>query len=793
MEVKPLNTALFFVSLIVFIFSSICFYWKISDKSVSEKKKYLRIVHILSLLILLLGVSDLFGIVDHGIYSGAYVFMSFVQIVMALLCFANSKKKDGIFRFAAKVVLIASVLELTMFNIPAYRHWFGSVQETSLSFSEARVEGGGYYREAENDFVAENGEEIVIAFDGVDQPVSSVYAEVGFDNNTPETKFILDAKDETQVSIYRYNIAETNIIDGIPESQYLQCELSGNVSDLRVKFTPQNNGKVYIRSVTLNSPIPMEISWVRFLLIVLICSYIYAVFNTAVFQKSFSEAKSFIRSASVIVTASACIIAFLVVYYHFDSDYWKEQWKLEKGNQVTQELVDAFEAHQVSLLEEPSEALIGFSDPYDRQYREASGVSCSWDHVYYEGKYYSYYGIAPVVLVFLPYHKLTGHYFPDAPAVLIFSMIGIIGLTFLFNAFVKKLFPKIPVGMFTSTLIILQILSGIWFSLGRPSFYEIAIASGFACNTWATYFLFTANIIGREKISVPRTLVSSLLYAIAVLCRPTLVLYCICAAAFMLAAVPRASQTVDADKKKLINKHSVIYLAAALLPMVCIGLVQMWYNNARFGSPFEFGIQYSLTINNFTKTQFHWKLSEIGIFNFLFNPPSFVPDYPFIKTDFQYMKANGFFYGDNLATHNTSGLFFLALPMFFYFLSGRALRHLPDRKSKLKSFAYIFFPCVLIPFVIVASVWESGYSARYMADFSWHAIFGALCIFYFLYLKTKNETVRKFMQIFLCFSLVWAIFVGGVQSLNQAFRYAEYHYEYPKFAYMVTKFFAFWR
>ena len=46
-------------------------------------------------------------------------------------------------------------------------------------------------------------------------------------------------------------------------------------------------------------------------------------------------------------------------------------------------------------------------------------MNYSWDHVYFDGKYYSYYGIAPVVLLFLPYHKLTGYYFPDSLAVLL--------------------------------------------------------------------------------------------------------------------------------------------------------------------------------------------------------------------------------------------------------------------------------------------------------------------------------------------------------------------------------------
>ncbi len=84
---------------------------------------------------------------------------------------------------------------------------------------------------------------------------------------------------------------------------------------------------------------------------------------------------------------------------------------------MTQELVDAFEAGQVSLLREAEQPLLELENPYDWSQRLESGVDYAWDHLLYEGKYYSYYGIAPVVTLFLPYHLITDHYFPSVWAV----------------------------------------------------------------------------------------------------------------------------------------------------------------------------------------------------------------------------------------------------------------------------------------------------------------------------------------------------------------------------------------
>ena len=90
---------------------------------------------------------------------------------------------------------------------------------------------------------------------------------------------------------------------------------------------------------------------------------------------------------------------------------------------MTQELVDAFENKQVHLLEEPSAELNALENPYDKNARDSSDAYVLWDHVYYNHHYYSYYGIAPVVLLFLPYHLITGYYFSSTVAVLLFSCI----------------------------------------------------------------------------------------------------------------------------------------------------------------------------------------------------------------------------------------------------------------------------------------------------------------------------------------------------------------------------------
>ncbi len=211
----------------------------------------------------------------------------------------------------------------------------------------------------------------------------------------------------------------------------------------------------------------------------------------------------------------------------------------------------------------------------------------------------------------------------------------------------------------------------------------------------------------------------------------------------------------------------------------------MAYNYARFGSVFEFGIKYSLTINDFTNVQFHMIYVLILIYNYLLAPVKLSAEYPFISADFTRLGANGYFFKDYA---NTAGLLFMALPVFAYFLAGRAVKKLPKEK-RVTSVALIGLPCVIMPLVTICAAWSSGYSVRYLADFSWEVIIGALIIIFYLYSKCGNETKKRFVVYFMTFSAVAAIVINLVQIYNICYSRGSY----PYMAYELEQLIAFWK
>ena len=155
------------------------------------------------------------------------------------------------------------------------------------------------------------------------------------------------------------------------------------------------------------------------------------------------------------------------------------------------------------------------------------------------------------------------------------------------------------------------------------------------------------------------------------------------------------------------------------------------------------------------------------------------------------MGVSGFFFNDE-STGNTSGLLWLAPTIMGYLFAGKALRKLPDRLSRIKAALIIGLPCVIIPAGIVASVWESGYTARYMVDIAWPMILGSYVLLFFLYSRTENETLKRMMRGFFCSSMIWSLIIGGTQIFNCAFRYTAYNYKFPEMMCFLQKLFIFW-
>lgn len=721
------------------------------------KKKQVKIP--LAAVGCLLGVLDLFKILPITPFRGAVFFLMLIIAVEVLLTSIEAKHPLKELHFLKKLVLFIAVLEMTVFQFNSFHLLGGDYPQQTLPIENA----------ATNNFDKGSHQNIgsgttVLEFNDIYLPIGTLTLDLESDCRASVYANI-SISDDTHAALYRDHIANAKILKDFERTQTVPCNFSGKVHSLKITFDSNDGEYITVNEIRVNQPILFHVSAIRCLIFLIIGMVMYLLICSDILKKDYADNKSLVNKAAAVFTLLLTLTALLLTNagrYANQSHSISRDFHSNYGNQISQEIVDAFEDGHTYLRETPSDTLLSLSNPYDDSQRTASDIGYyAWDHLLYNGKYYSYYGIGPVITLFLPYHLLTGNYFPSSWAVFLFGVLGIIFLTKLYLCFMEKFFGKIRSSIILSGLILMQMVTGIWFCFNVPNFYEIAQTSGFVCVTAGAFFLISSNVIGDGKIKRARLAISSVLLSLGVLCRATTAVYCICALIFIFAGFLKLKDS----KPKNIKKEYITYFLSALLPFAIIGSGQMIYNYVRFDSFFDFGIQYSLTINDFTNSQYHTHFVLIGLFNYLLALPKFSPRFPFF--DFSAVETfnpQGYYF---VATATACGLLWKALPVLSLAKAKSAYRISQSKYKKLYAIMLLAVS-VIAPFAVMFSIWESGYGGRYCVDFAWQILIGALTIAFTVYQKCQENTKRHLNSAMAVSALI-SVILAFAQTYNWVF------------------------
>ncbi len=732
------------LSLIVF---AITIFWQTNFKRARLSSQCFKWLIPIMGLLMICSVLFFSGAVDARGIKALPVLSFLLGLIPVIVHFRAPKSR--FWRFFWRTVMVCGILELLVFNFQSTHLLFGAYPQGELAVTDAQTVQNIDVTTGTN---TDNGT-VMLEWDDINFPVGTLSFDIVSDKKV-YSEIHIDFADDTSSDAFREDLIVRRIDSA---DQTVICNFSGKVHHLRLRYYPMEGEKITLRSVAFNYPRALRFSLMRFLPLVLIACFIWLLATSRLLSRSYQDARVVTDRLIRIVTALLIIAAVLLTDLGSPLNL-KHDFRSRSGNQITQELVDAFAQGHLYLNDEVDERLLALENPYDRSQRINAGVDdLYWDHLLYDGKIYSYYGIAPVVLLFLPYHLLTGFYFPTNWAVLLFGCGGIIFLSALYLALVRRFFRDIRASLVLSGLVLLQIVSGVFFCFYNPLFYEIAQSSAFLCVTAGAYFMLTADVIGEGKPKNGRLALSSVFLSLAVLCRPTSALYCVAALLFIYAGWRKRLRAGDG------KKSIATYFVAALLPFALIGAAQMLYNYLRFSSPLDFGIAYSLTINDFTRSQFHLQLAGIGYFHYLLMPPALSQYFPFCSMrSVPLFDVSGYYF---VATHSTLGIIWKAFPVLAYFRGGQAWRLSRDPQKTLYA-VLIVAACVLCPLIAIGSIWESGYGTRYCIDFSWQLLIGALVIAFVLY-RYANDTAKRYMNTFFAVSVL----IGGYLTFAQIYQW----------------------
>ena len=654
-------------------------------------------------------------------------------------------KKEGIkntLLFISKALMIILIIEAVVFNFNSYHLWRGEYNKKDLNLSTASAQNFsknqlGYTATGSGTF----------EFSDINERVGTILLDVN--SNHYKVDYSIDFTDETAETYRcRSGLVKGSVVKGIESTKYIVCNFSGKVGKLKIHLSSENQTDIIqVFSAKINYDFPSECNYGRIAIFLLAALFVFLFKKSIALRSPISEKGVLLKRVTAVIIATAIIVSMTLSFTNVKG---MSDFSMNTGNQMTKEMVDAFEKGKVELDAQPSQSLKDLKNPYDWGVRLEQNADCLWDHVYYNGKYYSYYGAGPVVLLFMPYHMFTGHYFPSAWAGIIFNSIGLLFIGLAFYVLIKKFFPDISIGIFTAALVTIFASCGVWYCTVNVNFYEIAQSSGFCFTAMGAYFMLASNVIGGGKIIKRNVLLSTLFLAIGVTCRPTTIIWCVVSIAFIIVGLLKLKNE-NTDKKQII-----IYLAAALIPFIIIGGAQMYYNYARFGSFTDFGIDYSITINDFTKTEFHTQAAAVGFFDYIFALPSFTGQFPYFTSTVSNLNINGYYY---VMTMNGCGILFRALPTLAIFVSPFALKYV-DKKKRVTT-AILFTLCaVVVPFVVIESIWESFYGVRYMMDFAWEMTACAFMVIFLLYRNLKSEEAKHLYRAFIVISMFLAIVVN---------------------------------
>lgn len=692
--------------------------------------------------------------------------MLFLAIVFTLTAFFVFRKAKKDFKSTKKHLCIflsflclATGLELTLFNVNFYNS--PKHEESSL---------GKYleYYEINNKYVL-TYENSTVFFPEINENVENIHFDVA-DISTIETIPVKIQLSDEANSI-TYETPERFISGNVEKSHYINVHPSGKVSGMSVVFDIPENECIVLNDISINAPRPFSFSFFRILLVIALCAFAYLFAPNSDFNKmNFHNNK---ETYSTLATFILCLLCSLFTVLSVINPLFTGVALTENGLEFVRlpmENHNMYDELAVAILDgktyidnnDVPESLKELPNPYDTAQRQITsqqtGDKYRWDVAYFDGHYYVYFGIVPLLLMYLPFRVITNSPFPTVLGIVLFATLFSIGAYKLITLIAEKKFKNISVGNLLLILTTSIISCGLIFLVKRPDFYGIPIITGMTFSVFGIYNWIYG--LYNEKNRNLRFLIGSVCMALVAGCRPQMLL-------LTFLAIPLFFKKYITNKE-IKSKKGIAELILLLSPYVVVASGLMFYNFIRFGSPFDFGSNYQLTTNDVTKRGMNSARAGLGFFTYLFQPPVFTSEFPFLEK--VTIKTN---YVGKTITENCFGGLITSTPiLWFTALLGKAKSTLKEKKLFSHTLLLLIFGFTIVFFNTQAG----GLLQRYVSDFGFIFFGAAILIILSLFEKAENPEEKKllniltfcssFLSIFYSFALAFSVSDVTIDSRN---------------------------
>ena len=615
--------------------------------------------------------------------------------------------RAGIGAVLAGICLATLLCEIFIFN---YKHWDSLLQrpitDAVCSFNGLTAVGDRLeIREAE----------AVIEFSDIQAPVAYLTFRL---EPGQQAELVAAAVDEGNCA-YLWAPART-VRGDVPRSQYLRLHFSGDVQRLRVTIRGMQGKSIPQSAVALNAVVPMFFSWQRYLLLTagLFCLYLLRPGSSC-----YGLQTDLTRRRQWLITASCIGIQLLffsgMLRWNTGALAWPEYME---HHQQYYRLTEALLEGHVDVGEAAS--LEGLSNPYDPAARAAAGLGYEdfrWDQAYYNGHYYVYFGIVPVLLFYLPYYVLTGRHLPHVDLIFVLGGLLMAGIAFLLWQIIRRWFPRTPYVLYLLLTVTMGAASGLGYAVYKPDLYLVPILTGIVCGVWGLAFWISAR--KGEEYSARRLGAGSICLALIAGCRPQMLL--------ILLMGPILFGGATLQERKLFAPKKGKQTLALCLPFAAVAAGIMWYNAARFGSVWDFGANYNLTTNDMTHRGWVWGRCGLGIFSYLLQPVRIGSIFPFLQ-DF---RVETVYQGLTLSEMMVGGVLWL-FPVLCFGVYGLGKKKIFADRS---CYYLVAVSQVITVVLVVTDTQMAGLLTRYFGDFVWIAMIGSCLTILACYEQSRRE------------------------------------------------------
>ena len=666
-----------------------------------------------------------------------FIFILILLFILILfgIGYKRNKTYKGFFKFGFISLSILIILELTLFNFRFYESLFFkdiNANTDNLVIGkgiEEMPDGSLKVIDSELNYVQIDNfwghlENIYINFEIVNSEETSevIYATLGFTDASSR----LPIYPQERV----FNARKNN------SGEILRYHASGNTSWIRIYVnTPEEEDTFIVKDIKFNVVVPFTISLVRPLLIfsLLLVIYIFrpksSIYNTSLFSKDVK------RKIGLALTLQ---LLFMLGVGQLNTYFTQEQFKESQDKQRMQYqlLTEAFMEGHPYLNEEPSDILKNLKNPYDKRVREEafkeSDEDYIWDVAFYNNKYYVYFGVAPVILYYLPFYAITGTHINTAVCINITMIATVIGVFLLLYHLCKKYYPKVSLGVYLAFTLLFVNACGILYIIGRPDHYSLPIIMAVMFSIYGLFWWLKAK---ENDLNSKYLFLGSLCMACVAASRPQLLL-----TSFF--AIPLFWE--DVKKRELLSLKSYKKTIAFAMPYIVIALLLMWYNYIRFASPFDFGANYNLTTNDMTKRGFVLGRIPLGIYYYLLVPFQFILKFPFLSR----FGVSTNYLGTTIYESMTGGFIFVNLLTIFGLLIFKFKNKLENKTLYKLGLLSVIFSLI----IIIADTEMAGILPRYICDFGFLMYFATAIVIFHLFTKLDDNKKRFLTKIlFACF------------------------------------------